>query len=109
MTPRTINVRFEQLRSIIAKHIIQKDENKAVDVFNLRDYNKIVEQLHLDAYQDAQMSKKIKIEKQAEKQRRKEKKLLKRKEKEDKLIKRLLQSNEKDFIKVEEEQSMTKT
>ena len=46
---------------------IQEDQNKAIDTFNLRDYNKIVEQLHIDAYQDAQMSKLIKNEKLAEK------------------------------------------
>ena len=85
----------------------QEDQNKAIDTFNLRDYNKIVEQLHIDAYQDAQMSKLIKIEKLAEKQRRKELKLLKRKEKEDKLIKRLLSGQEKDsIIQSEDSQSI---
>ena len=106
LTPRTINVRYEELRSIISNYTTQEDQNKAIDTFNLRDYNKIVEQLHIDAYQDAQMSKLIKIEKLAEKQRRKELKLLKRKEKEDKLIKRLLSGQEKDSIQTEEQQSM---
>ena len=53
LTPRAINVRYEELRSITLMYTTQEDQNKAIDTFNLRDYNKVVQQLHFDAYKDA--------------------------------------------------------
>ena len=60
----------------------EKDVNRHVDVNNLRDYNKIVEQMHQEAYQDSQKNKLARIEKMAGLQRRRDLKVLKRKEKE---------------------------
>ena len=62
--------------------MIQKDSNRQIDAGNLRDYNKIVEQMHQDAYQDSQKNKLARIEKMAGLQRRRDLKVLKRKEKE---------------------------
>ena len=53
LTPYDINTRFEQLRSIVKTDLTQKDPNQHVDVNNMRDYNKIVEQMHQEAYQDS--------------------------------------------------------
>ena len=53
LTPRTINYRYEELRAIVQMYHTQEDKNKAIDTFNLRDYNKVVQQLHFDAYKDA--------------------------------------------------------
>ena len=60
----------------------KKDSNRQIDAGNLRDYNKIVEQMHQDAYQDSQKNKLARIEKMAGLQRRRDLKVLKRKEKE---------------------------
>ena len=58
--------------------MIQKDSNRHVDAGNLRDYNKIVEQMHQDAYQDSQKNKIARLEKMAGLQRRRDLKVLKR-------------------------------
>ena len=43
----------------------QKDPNQHVDVINMRDYNKIVEHMHQDAYQDSQKNKLARLDKMA--------------------------------------------
>ena len=53
LTPYDINTRFEQLRSIVGTDMTLKNSNQHVDVNNMRDYNKIVEQMHQEAYQDS--------------------------------------------------------
>ena len=82
LTPYDINTRYEQLRTIVATYIIEKDMNQHVEATNMRDYNKIVEQMHQDAYQDSQKNKLARLEKIAGLQRRRDLKVLKRKEKE---------------------------
>ena len=62
--------------------MIKKDLNQHVDANIMRDYNKIVEQMHQDAYQDSQKNKLARLEKIAGLQRRRDLKVLKRKEKE---------------------------
>lgn len=62
--------------------MIEKDLNQHVDANIMRDYNKIVEQMHQDAYQDSQKNKLARLEKIAGLQRRRDLKVLKRKEKE---------------------------
>ena len=82
LTPYDINTRYEQLRSIVGTYMIEKDLNQHVDANIMRDYNKIVEQMHQDAYQDSQKNKLARLEKIAGLQRRRDLKVLKRKEKE---------------------------
>ena len=82
LTPYDINTMYEQLRSIVGTYMIEKDLNQHVDANIMRDYNKIVEQMHQDAYQDSQKNKLARLEKIAGLQRRRDLKVLKRKEKE---------------------------
>ena len=79
ITPYDINTRYEELRSIVETYMIIKDQNQHVDANNTRDYNKIVEQMHQDAYQDSQKNKLARLEKIAGLQRRRDLKVLKRK------------------------------
>lgn len=51
-TPYDINTMYEQLRSIVETFIVEKNLNQHVEAINMRDYNKIVEHMHQDAYQD---------------------------------------------------------
>ena len=53
LTPYDINARFEQLRLIVGTDMTLYNSNQHVDVNNMRDYNKIVEQMHQEAYQDS--------------------------------------------------------
>ena len=62
--------------------MIEKDLNQHVDANIMRDYNKIVEQMHQDAYQDSQKNKLARLEKIAGLQRRRDLKVIKRKERE---------------------------
>ena len=43
--------------------MVKKDPNQHVDANNMRDYNKIVEQMHQDAYQDYQKNKLARLDK----------------------------------------------
>ena len=63
LTPYDINTRYEQLQSIVGTDLVEKDQNQHVDANNMRDYNKIVEQMHQDAYQDSQKNKLARLDK----------------------------------------------
>ena len=63
LTPYDINKRDEQLRTIVGTYMIEKDLNQHVEATNMRDYNKIVEQMHQDAYQDSQKNKLARLDK----------------------------------------------